>query len=119
MLRTTSSTVELVVCRLPGETSGSTPPGAPPPPPPTRRDNPGLTLKIPLNPLPPLDVEPCGVSGLAAWCESLCLPLAGSFFFFFFLAEGWSETRFISSTRKISWALSLCNIERFIANGGR
>uniref|UniRef100_A0ABD2WI53 PDZ domain-containing protein n=1 Tax=Trichogramma kaykai TaxID=54128 RepID=A0ABD2WI53_9HYME len=61
VLRTTSNTVELVVCRLPGESGASSPPAAAPPPPPTRRDNnPGLTLKIPLNPLPPLDVEPCG-----------------------------------------------------------
>ncbi|XP_016839894.1 uncharacterized protein LOC100123134 isoform X2 [Nasonia vitripennis] len=60
VLRTTSSTVELVVSRLPGSDSVGSPSGAAPPPPPTRRDNPGLTLKIPLNPLPPLDVEPCG-----------------------------------------------------------
>ena len=61
VLRTTSSTVELVVCRLPGDAVGS-PPAAEPPPPPTRKDNPGLSLKIPLNPLPPLNIEPCGVS---------------------------------------------------------
>ncbi|OXU24941.1 hypothetical protein TSAR_010838 [Trichomalopsis sarcophagae] len=43
---------------LPGQPFPSVTPA--PPPPPTRRDNPGLTLKIPLNPLPPLEVEPCG-----------------------------------------------------------
>ncbi|OAD52550.1 Tyrosine-protein phosphatase non-receptor type 13, partial [Eufriesea mexicana] len=56
VLRTTPSTVELVVCRLPGDTS-VTPPGAPPPPP-TRREPPP-PLRI-LNPLPPLQIEPCG-----------------------------------------------------------
>ncbi|KZC04014.1 Tyrosine-protein phosphatase non-receptor type 13 [Dufourea novaeangliae] len=56
VLRTTPSTVELVVCRLPGDTN-VTPPGAPPPPP-TRREPPP-PLRI-LNPLPPLQIEPCG-----------------------------------------------------------
>jgi len=57
VLRTTPSTVELVVCRLPGD-SNVTPPGAPPPPP-ARREPSSLRL---LNPLPPLQIEPCGVS---------------------------------------------------------
>lgn len=57
VLRTTSSTVELVVCRLPGEAS-ITPPGAPPPPPARREPPPSLRI---LNPLPPLQIEPCGV----------------------------------------------------------
>ncbi|XP_017887824.1 protein PFC0760c-like isoform X2 [Ceratina calcarata] len=52
VLRTTPSTVELVVCRLPGENGNVPPPVAPPPPP--RREN------LPLNPLPPLQIEPCG-----------------------------------------------------------
>ncbi|XP_024888462.1 uncharacterized protein LOC112465226 isoform X1 [Temnothorax curvispinosus] len=56
VLRTTPSTVELVVCRLPGE-SNVTPPGAPPPPPARREPPPPLRL---LNPLPPLQIEPCG-----------------------------------------------------------
>ncbi|XP_012276494.1 uncharacterized protein LOC105697607 isoform X2 [Orussus abietinus] len=56
VLRTTSNTVELVVCRLPGETS-VTPPGVPPPPP--VRSEPPPPLRI-LNPLPPLQIEPCG-----------------------------------------------------------
>lgn len=75
MLRTTSSTVELVVFRPPRtEVNSNSPPGMAPPPPPTRRDNPGLTLKIPLNPLPPLDVEPCGVSKfyLFFWSRENC-----------------------------------------------
>ncbi|RLU23128.1 hypothetical protein DMN91_005406 [Ooceraea biroi] len=55
VLRTTPSTVELVVCRLPGD-SNVTPPGAPPPPP-ARREPSSLRL---LNPLPPLQIEPCG-----------------------------------------------------------
>lgn len=58
VLRTTPSTVELVVCRLPGD-SNVTPPGAPPPPPARREPPPPLRL---LNPLPPLQIEPCGVS---------------------------------------------------------
>ena len=58
VLRTTPSTVELVVCRLPGDTS-VTPPGAPPPPPARREPPPPLRI---LNPLPPLQIEPCGVS---------------------------------------------------------
>ncbi|KAL6260516.1 hypothetical protein P5V15_008040 [Pogonomyrmex californicus] len=57
VLRTTPSTVELVVCRLPGEDSNVTPPGAPPPPPARREPPPPLRL---LNPLPPLQIEPCG-----------------------------------------------------------
>ncbi|XP_011879526.1 PREDICTED: uncharacterized protein LOC105568445 isoform X2 [Vollenhovia emeryi] len=56
VLRTTPSTVELVVCRLPGD-SNVTPPGAPPPPPVRREPPPPLRL---LNPLPPLQIEPCG-----------------------------------------------------------
>ncbi|EFN88986.1 Tyrosine-protein phosphatase non-receptor type 13 [Harpegnathos saltator] len=56
VLRTTPSTVELVVCRLPGD-SNVTPPGAPPPPPARREPPPPLRL---LNPLPPLQIEPCG-----------------------------------------------------------
>ncbi|XP_050459192.1 uncharacterized protein LOC126855496 [Cataglyphis hispanica] len=55
VLRTTPNTVELVVCRLPGD-SNVTPPGAPPPPP-ARREPSSLRL---LNPLPPLQIEPCG-----------------------------------------------------------
>ncbi|XP_011060828.1 PREDICTED: uncharacterized protein LOC105149832 isoform X2 [Acromyrmex echinatior] len=55
VLRMTPSTVELVVCRLPGD-SNVTPPGAPPPPP-ARREPSSLRL---LNPLPPLQIEPCG-----------------------------------------------------------
>ncbi|XP_072765908.1 uncharacterized protein [Anoplolepis gracilipes] len=55
VLRTTPSTVELVVCRLPGD-SNVTPPGAPPPPPARREPS---SLRI-LNPLPPLQIEPCG-----------------------------------------------------------
>lgn len=74
VLRTTSSTVELVVCRLPGGDATASPPGTAPPPPPTRKkDNgkPALTLKIPLNPLPPLDVEPCRVSRFKIYCSSI------------------------------------------------
>ncbi|CAK9829928.1 Tyrosine-protein phosphatase non-receptor type 13 [Anthophora retusa] len=56
VLRTTPSTVELVVCRLPGDTN-VTPPGAPPPPPARREPPPPLRI---LNPLPPLQIEPCG-----------------------------------------------------------
>ncbi|KAI4496243.1 hypothetical protein M0804_000053 [Polistes exclamans] len=56
VLRTTPNTVELVVCRLPGDTNVS-PPGAPPPPP--ARREPPPPLRIP-NPLPPLQIEPCG-----------------------------------------------------------
>ncbi|KAK2575692.1 hypothetical protein KPH14_012082 [Odynerus spinipes] len=56
VLRTTPNTVELVVCRLPGDTN-VTPPGAPPPPP--ARREPPPPLRIP-NPLPPLQIEPCG-----------------------------------------------------------
>ncbi|XP_043580504.1 uncharacterized protein LOC122566806 isoform X3 [Bombus pyrosoma] len=56
VLRTTPNTVELVVCRLPGDTS-VTPPGAPPPPPARREPPPPLRI---LNPLPPLQIEPCG-----------------------------------------------------------
>ncbi|XP_043518961.1 uncharacterized protein LOC122533382 [Frieseomelitta varia] len=56
VLRTTPSTVELVVCRLPGDTS-VTPPGAPPPPPARREPPPPLRI---LNPLPPLQIEPYG-----------------------------------------------------------
>ncbi|KAG7213106.1 hypothetical protein KM043_002429 [Ampulex compressa] len=56
VLRTTPSMVELVVCRLPGDTS-VTPPGAPPPPP--ARREPPAPLRI-LHPLPPLQIEPCG-----------------------------------------------------------
>ncbi|XP_043248278.1 uncharacterized protein LOC122395045 [Colletes gigas] len=56
VLRTTRSTVELVVCRLPGDTN-VTPPGAPPPPPARREPPPPLRI---LNPLPPLQIEPCG-----------------------------------------------------------
>ncbi|XP_014477213.1 PREDICTED: uncharacterized protein LOC106745796 [Dinoponera quadriceps] len=56
VLRTTPSTVELVVCRLPGD-SNVTPPGAPPPPPARREPPPPLRI---LNPLPPLQIEPCG-----------------------------------------------------------
>ncbi|XP_011686478.1 PREDICTED: uncharacterized protein LOC105449173 isoform X1 [Wasmannia auropunctata] len=56
VLRMTPSTVELVVCRLPGD-SNVTPPGAPPPPPARREPPPPLRL---LNPLPPLQIEPCG-----------------------------------------------------------
>ncbi|XP_076672453.1 uncharacterized protein LOC143371323 isoform X3 [Andrena cerasifolii] len=84
VLRTTPSTVELVVCRLPGDTN-VTPPGSPPlppvrresplppgrresPQPPARGDSPLLTARreqppLPLrirNPLPPLQIEPCG-----------------------------------------------------------
>lgn len=58
VLRTTPSTVELVVSRLPGDMS-VTPPGAPPPPPARREPPPPLRI---LNPLPPLQIEPCGVS---------------------------------------------------------
>ncbi|XP_067214791.1 uncharacterized protein [Linepithema humile] len=56
VLRTTPSTVELVVCRLPGD-SNVTPPGEPPPPPARREPPPPLRI---LNPLPPLQIEPCG-----------------------------------------------------------
>ncbi|XP_054003385.1 uncharacterized protein LOC128889644 isoform X2 [Hylaeus anthracinus] len=56
VLRTTPSIVELVVCRLPGDTN-VTPPGAPPPPPARREPPPPLRI---LNPLPPLQIEPCG-----------------------------------------------------------
>ncbi|XP_011309142.1 uncharacterized protein [Fopius arisanus] len=57
VLRTTSSTVELLVCRLPGDEQNISPPGAPPPPPARREPPPPLRL---LNPLPPLQIEPCG-----------------------------------------------------------
>ncbi|XP_034948022.1 uncharacterized protein [Chelonus insularis] len=56
VLRTTSSTVELLVCRLPGETS-ITPPGAPPTPPARREPLPQPRI---FNPVPPLHIEPCG-----------------------------------------------------------
>ncbi|XP_015589513.1 uncharacterized protein LOC107265049 isoform X2 [Cephus cinctus] len=56
VLRTTPSTVELVVCRPPGDAT-ITPPGAPPPPPARREPPPPLRI---LNPLPPLQIEPCG-----------------------------------------------------------
>ena len=60
VLRTTSNKVELVVCRLPSESTGSSPDiPLPPPPPPIRREPPP-PLRI-LNPLPPLQIEPCGV----------------------------------------------------------
>lgn len=60
VLRTTSNKVELVVCRLPSESTGSSPDiPLPPPPPPVRREPPP-PLRI-LNPLPPLQIEPCGV----------------------------------------------------------
>ncbi|KAL0126673.1 hypothetical protein PUN28_005210 [Cardiocondyla obscurior] len=57
VLRTTPSTIELVVCRLPGD-SNVTPPGAPPPPP-ARREPPRESLRS-FAPLPPLQIEPCG-----------------------------------------------------------
>lgn len=60
VLRTTPSTVELVVCRLPGDSNVS-PPGEPPPPPARREPPPSLRI---LNPLPPLQIEPCGVSNV-------------------------------------------------------
>lgn len=61
VLRTTSNKVELVVCRLPSESTGNSPDiPLPPPPPPVRREPPP-PLRI-LNPLPPLQIEPCGVS---------------------------------------------------------
>ncbi|KAH0552114.1 hypothetical protein KQX54_005789 [Cotesia glomerata] len=56
VLRTTSNTVELLVCRLPGEPS-ITPPKAPPTPP-TRREA-SLPSRF-LKPVPPLNIEPCG-----------------------------------------------------------
>ncbi|XP_043462326.1 uncharacterized protein LOC122498592 [Leptopilina heterotoma] len=59
VLRTTSNKVELVVCRLPSESTGTSPDiPLPPPPPPVRREPPP-PLRI-LNPLPPLQIEPCG-----------------------------------------------------------
>jgi len=66
VLRMTPSTVELVVCRLPGD-SNVTPPGAPPPPP-ARREPSSLRL---LNPLPPLQIEPCGVSNIPPKLHSM------------------------------------------------
>ncbi|XP_066594583.1 uncharacterized protein [Prorops nasuta] len=55
VLRTSASTVELVVCRLPGDKNVS-PPGTPPPPP-ARRETQAPRI---LSPLPPLQIEPCG-----------------------------------------------------------
>lgn len=59
MLRTTSSTVELLVQRVAGEGNVTTPPQELPPPLPVRRE--AAVTRV-LDPLAPLDVEPCGVS---------------------------------------------------------
>ncbi|KAK0075065.1 hypothetical protein PV326_011919, partial [Microctonus aethiopoides] len=57
VLRTTPSTVELLVCRQAGETN-ITPPGDPPTPP-MRRKPPSESSQI-LNAIPPIHIEPCG-----------------------------------------------------------
>ncbi|KAK0174970.1 hypothetical protein PV327_008756 [Microctonus hyperodae] len=57
VLRTTSSTVELLVCRQAGE-ANITPPGDPPTPP-MRRKPLSENTQV-LNAIPPLHIEPCG-----------------------------------------------------------